>query len=180
MFGIEILTGVLFVLSYLYLGETLFDKLMYLGMISSLIVIFFADVKYMIIPDSMLITLFLFATGHHMLIPFPLHVFATLLFTGLIIMLPMLFLFLITKGRGMGFGDVKLAFVIGYLFGIRGGVIVLYMAFILGATVGILLILRGRKSMKQTIPFGPFLVIGIAAMLVYLPELIRFSYRFFP
>lgn len=71
---------------------------------------------------------------------FPNHIFALLfgllLFGGLVI---------ITRGRGMGLGDVKLAPVIGFLFGWPDILFVATSAFIIGAVVGIVTIFMKKK-----------------------------------
>jgi prepilin signal peptidase PulO-like enzyme (type II secretory pathway) len=70
-------------------------------------------------------------------------------------------LFLITKGKGMGFGDVKLVFLLGLILGFPKIVLALYLAFLTGALSGIILIIwRKKRSLKETIPFGPFLIAG--------------------
>jgi len=71
-----------------------------------------------------------------------------------------LFLHLITKGRGMGLGDVKFAFFMGLFLGPSRLVLALYFAFLTGAVIGVILILLGRKRFGQHIPFGPFLAAG--------------------
>jgi leader peptidase (prepilin peptidase)/N-methyltransferase len=97
---------------------------------------------------------------------------------GVIIMAPILFLFLATLGRGMGFGDVKLAFTMGYLLGWKGGVIALYIAFVSGAAVGIVLLLLKRRGMKSKIAFGPFLVIGLVISLLFQTQILSMLSRF--
>jgi leader peptidase (prepilin peptidase)/N-methyltransferase len=70
-------------------------------------------------------------------------------------------LFLISKG--FGFGDVKLALVLGTVLGWYGWAIVLigtFAGYLLGALYGIALILAGRAGRKTRIPFGPFLLAG--------------------
>ncbi|WP_372448765.1 prepilin peptidase [Streptomyces musisoli] len=70
-------------------------------------------------------------------------------------------LFLISKG--FGFGDVKLAFVLGAVLGWYGWVIVLvgtFAGYLLGALYGIGLMLLGRADRMSSIPFGPFLLAG--------------------
>jgi leader peptidase (prepilin peptidase) / N-methyltransferase len=66
----------------------------------------------------------------------------------------------ITKGKGMGMGDLKFSVLMGLVLGgkIIGAV---YVAFILGAILGILMILLKKKKLKSMIPFGPFLVVGM-------------------
>ncbi|MBQ6618075.1 MAG: prepilin peptidase, partial [Phascolarctobacterium sp.] len=56
---------------------------------------------------------------------------------------------------GMGFGDVKLAFVLGVWLGVEQSLLCLLLAFILGGFVGASLLLTGIKSRKDAIPFGP-------------------------
>lgn len=64
---------------------------------------------------------------------------------------------------GMGFGDVKLAGVLGMYLGFLGwGQVVAggFLGFLLGGLVGIVLMLAGRAGRKSKIPFGPFMLVG--------------------
>ena len=75
----------------------------------------------------------------------------------------------VSGGRGMGFGDVKLAPVLGATLGwvgVSAAVVGLFSAFALGALVGIVLMVARRAGRKSAIPFGPFLVVGSAIGLV--------------
>lgn len=69
-------------------------------------------------------------------------------------------LIVITRGRGMGGGDVKLGALMGLALGFPNALIALMLAFILGAFVSLILIALKRKHFGQSVPFGPFLVIG--------------------
>lgn len=71
------------------------------------------------------------------------------------------FLFLISKGNGMGFGDVKLALAGGLLFGWPDIGLATMLAFIIGGALGAVLILSKRKTMKDKVPFAPFFVLGL-------------------
>jgi leader peptidase (prepilin peptidase)/N-methyltransferase len=65
--------------------------------------------------------------------------------------------------RGMGFGDVRLAALLGLYLGWLGLAYVplgLFLAFLIGSVVGIGLIALRRKGMKSALPFGPFLALG--------------------
>lgn len=65
--------------------------------------------------------------------------------------------------RGMGFGDVKLSFVLGLFLGWLGWgelVLGLFLGFVYGAVIGMLLIATRVRSRKDHIPFGPFLAAG--------------------
>ena len=71
----------------------------------------------------------------------------------------MLLIYWASRG-GMGFGDVKLAFVLGVWLGLEQSLLCLLLAFILGGVVGVLLLLTGLKTRKDAIPFGPYLCVS--------------------
>lgn len=71
-----------------------------------------------------------------------------------------LILIVVTKGRGMGGGDLKLGFLIGLLTGWPNMVVAIFLGFLTGALFSIILLLAKRKSVRQTVPFGPFLIIA--------------------
>lgn len=177
---VEFITGVMFVIIWIYLPQSFLGqglarfpstefliKFVYLGIISTLIVIFFSDLKYHIIPDQAQIVLFL---GSLFLIPLygPIqNVFVERVIAAILVMAPIYLLHWLTKGKGMGFGDVKLAFIIGFMFGVKAGLLVLYFAFITGAIIGIILMLLQKRGLKSKIAFGPFMVIGILVLLFW-------------
>lgn len=69
----------------------------------------------------------------------------------------------LTKGRGMGYGDVKLALYLGAVAGYPMALIGFYLAFLTGAIYGVILMIAGRAGMKSRIAFGPFMIGGVAA-----------------
>ena len=85
--------------------------------------------------------------------------FVGLVFFGLIIGL--------SRGRAMGWGDLKLAGALGLIFGWPDIVLVLMLSFIIGSIVSVGLMVRGRKTMGDAVPFGPFLVIGAATVFFF-------------
>jgi leader peptidase (prepilin peptidase) / N-methyltransferase len=81
--------------------------------------------------------------------------------------------------RSMGFGDVKLAFVLGLVLGWLGWselVLGLFCGFLAGAVVGIALIALGRRGRKDHLPFGPFLAFGTVVVLLW-GDVVRQWYR---
>lgn len=73
------------------------------------------------------------------------------------------FLIVLIAPRGMGFGDVKLGFVLGTFLGyVRLGLVPLgmFLSFLTGAVIGLVLMKLSGGSRKMQIPFGPFLVLG--------------------
>lgn len=173
---VEALTGVVFVLIWFLTPSSPYEVLRLVHFIgaSALIVTFFADVKYHIIPDSMQIILFicsLLLLAYQGLDP---NIFLWHVIAAFVVMLPILIIHLATRGKGMGFADVKLAFIIGFYFGIPAGLAVLYFGFVSGAVVGIPLVILGKRGMKSKIAFGPFLVSAIIFVYLYQNQLLQY------
>ena len=73
------------------------------------------------------------------------------------------FLIALIAPRGMGFGDVKLGFVLGTFLGYaRLGLVPvgMFLAFLIGAVTGVVVMLATGGNRKMQIPFGPFLALG--------------------
>jgi leader peptidase (prepilin peptidase)/N-methyltransferase len=73
------------------------------------------------------------------------------------------FLLAVLKPGGMGFGDVKLAGVLGLYLGFLGWgplVVGAFLAFLVGGLSGIALMATHRAGRKSKIPFGPFMIVG--------------------
>lgn len=80
-------------------------------------------------------------------------------------------LIVITRGRGMGGGDVKLGAFIGLVLGFPNSLIALMLSFFSGAIVSLGLLALRKKHFGQTIPFGPFLVFGSLVALFWGKEI---------
>lgn len=74
---------------------------------------------------------------------------------------------MVTRGRGMGLGDVKLGALIGLMTSFPLNLLALLMATCSGALYGVGLIIFRKKTLKQTIAFGPFLSLGAWVTLLY-------------
>ncbi len=93
------------------------------------------------------------------------------MFFGVIIGAGFLFLlWLITRGRGIGLGDVKLMIPLGLLLGGAGSVVLLFFAFVIGGLYGLYLLLSGKATPKTALPFGPFLI-AVAFVLLLWPDI---------
>ena len=68
--------------------------------------------------------------------------------------------------NGMGGGDVKLGGVIGLLVGYPGALLALWLAVVIAGVIAIGLVVMGKLSRKDTMPFGPFLSLGAVAALL--------------
>jgi leader peptidase (prepilin peptidase) / N-methyltransferase len=77
--------------------------------------------------------------------------------------------------RGMGFGDVKLSFTLGFALGCVGWgemILGLFLGFFYGAIIGLVILAVSKRGRGQAVPFGPFLVAGaVTALLVGTPIL---------
>jgi len=79
-------------------------------------------------------------------------------------------IWLLSGGRGMGMGDVKLAPTLGLILGwvgVGSSVVGLMSAWLIGGFVAITLMLTRRARKGTTIPFGPFLIVGFAVGLLF-------------
>jgi prepilin signal peptidase PulO-like enzyme (type II secretory pathway) len=146
--------------------------LAYLFAIASLlIIIFIFDLKWSLIPDKVLFS----AAG--VTVAFHLYNFifdfyskgqiSNFLFSALGAAGFFLAIFLLTGGKAMGFGDVKLAFFMGLFLGWPKILAALFLAFLIGAIIGLALIIGKKKQLKSEIPFGPFLITGLFAALFW-------------
>ncbi len=79
---------------------------------------------------------------------------------GTLIALFFFLLVVVTGGRGMGGGDVKLGALIGLALGFPFSILALFLAFITGAVFSLGLVVGRKKKFGEVVPFGPFLVLG--------------------
>lgn len=68
---------------------------------------------------------------------------------------------LASRERWMGAGDIGLGILLGLTAGFLGSLVGLVIAFVSGTVIGLLSIAMGEKTIKQSIPFGPYLVAAI-------------------
>lgn len=170
----ELLTAGGFVLLMPY-NETMFTTYpLALIIFSAAVVIFFIDLKHQIIPDGALITIAVALL--FLAIPLPPGLRLQHILAGGISALGFFSLWVATKGRGLGFGDVKLVLLIGLLLGYPGTVVALYVAFLTGAVTGVILIIANRAKMKTRIAFGPFLILGAVVAVFYSNPIVAWFY----
>jgi leader peptidase (prepilin peptidase)/N-methyltransferase len=178
---VELLTGFgyLCIVSWAFItGLTVITLFLFLLTFSVCIAIFFIDIEQRIIPDSLLIALGII--GVVTVIFSPLDTLFLRVVVALLSFLVFFGLFYVTSGKGMGFGDVKFALAIGFLLGFPGAMVAFYKAFLTGAVISLILVIGGRKKFKTgTIPFGPFLVIGILIAMFFSAQIIQYFSLFF-
>lgn len=159
-----IITAILFV-AILYLFGFQPKMWAYLLLAPMLIIAFAIDYKLQIIPNRLNLTIFevgLVFTFIQGIININIAIDMLLgMVAGAGIFLFITFVGGLIAGKeAMGFGDVKLMGALGLFFGWRTIIIISLVAFLLGAIVGVVLILVKRKKGVEYIPFGPFIVIA--------------------
>lgn len=147
-------------------GMTLTLAMVHLLVFFTLSILLFSDLFYQVMSFPILLsgviisTLSLFLFGfltHQMTLSFVLPYLASALGAFLFFFL----LWLFSKGKAMGDGDMYIGTIVGVLLGFPGTVVALYIAFLTGALVGVILILARKKTLKAKVAFGPFLLFGL-------------------
>lgn len=204
-FTIELITGLIFVATYLKFGYTI-DFFPYVLFISALIVAFMVDFDCLIIPDQVWIAAAVLGVGKdiahiiagdisYLYIPIPFTSFKLPMLesvAGFFICGGLFYLiavvsefFLRPKNEealkdwegAMGGGDIKLAAGTGAVLGILPALVSFFIAVVLGAIVGIILIIckiaADKKGVpwRTMIPFGPYMVLGSLSVIFFYPQL---------
>ncbi len=129
----------------------------------TMLVVFIIDFEHLFIPDTASFGLFaiiiiamLFSNTD--IFPY--------LFAAFVVPSILFALNLLTKGKGMGLGDVKLALPIGLSLGPKLVIPWLMLSFVVGGVFGAFLLLSKNAKLKDKVAFGPFLIIGYLLILV--------------
>lgn len=164
----ELITGLLFTISLKIFGLTP-NLLLILTFISMLIIITISDIKYMIIPDSILlffsililIEIYIFKGFNEVL---------SSITNGIISFIIMYlikkfgdFLF---KKESMGGGDIKLMFVIGLFTSYKNALLTIFIGSLIGLPISLISI---KKNTNHILPFGPLL--SSAATIIVLTKI---------
>jgi prepilin signal peptidase PulO-like enzyme (type II secretory pathway) len=176
---IELATGLLFLSIFIYFNDLFF--IYFLFLISSfLIIVFVYDLKHYLIPDRIIYPAIIIALIYRLIgiyyLPTSIYGFLFSAFGGAGFFL---LIVLISRGKWMGIGDIKLAFLIGLLLGYPNTLLGLFLAFLIGAIIGLGLIGLRKKTIKSELPFGPFLVIGTYLALFFGEKIINWYFNLF-
>jgi len=167
--------------------------LIYLFYISLLLVLSIIDLKYYLLPDSYIIVGDIVAVLANLYFYFlhlnpqnhffncgvnflgsyidyfncQIHPLISVLL-GIAVASGFLFLiYLLSRGRGMGFGDVKLGIFIGLILGFTNSILAVALAFIFGSIAGIIMLVFKKRTLKSMVPFGPFLALGVLITILF-------------
>lgn len=172
---IETLTGILIGLvswKFGYTGMTLFAWIFTFALIS----LTFIDFDTQLLPDDITLPLLWLGLLFNLNNGFTDLKSAVIgAMAGYLILWSIYWLFKLATGKeGMGYGDFKLLAAIGAWFGWQLLPAVILLSSVLGAVIGISLIVLTKRGREVPMPFGPFLAIGGVAALFLGPQLASF------
>jgi len=157
----ELLTGLLFFMTYYYYGISWHMALGFL-LIALIIPITVSDIVYRKIPNRLLLIflpVFFIYRFFFPLVPY------WSSFQGALVAFALVFSIILLSKGGMGAGDLKYFTLLGFILGWQQFLLLFFLSTLYGALYGSLIMVIKKASRKLRIPFGPF--IGMAAMTVY-------------
>jgi leader peptidase (prepilin peptidase) / N-methyltransferase len=182
--AVELLTALLFVISYLHFGLS-FDMFVAILFFNVGLLVIVTDLETRIIPDVYQILILASGLGYvvyHLIqgdTEPGFHIF------GLIIGFVILYMIriigeLVYKREALGLGDVKLLAVGGFLIGWPNVFLTLLFASVAGSLLELTLIGMKVKSRDDEIAFGPYLMISMMVLFLYGNDIIRWYLAFLP
>lgn len=168
---VELAVPALFVISYFgwplsLVGEGLFTFILWLIFVVGFVILAVYDLKWFLLPDKVVFPLIGLVVAQLLVVGIFYQPFWQVVSAGIIgaAVLSGLFYVLhkVSKGAWIGFGDVKLAIVLGLLAGgLLESALVLFAASVLGMLVALPLLISGKAKRGTHVPFGPFLLAGM-------------------
>lgn len=152
----ELITGILFAFSFYHFGF-ITELIVSLTLISMLIIIIVSDIKYMIIPDRVLLffaPIFIIERIFIPLDPWWNPILGAAIGFGLLLLIA-----IVSRG-GMGGGDIKLFAILGLVLGWNLVLLAFFMSTLFGAVFGIIGLLLKRVQRGKPMPFGPYIALG--------------------
>ncbi len=147
------------ILNYAVNYTTLELFIFHIIIFSFLIGIFFFDLMKKIIPDRLSLPAIVLTIAGNLLLNTgitPLD----MLYGGAFVLGFFLLQFIVSQGKWIGGGDLRLGLLMGILLGLKGGILALIIAYVTGSIFSIYLLATKKVNRKTAIPFGPFLIIG--------------------
>jgi len=179
--AVELLTALL-TIAVVWKFDFTILTIFYLSLVYILITISFIDLEHMIIPDSLVFAAALLGLMALIFNILPIgwmeSAYGALLYGGGLALAGYAGK-LIYKMETMGWGDVKLALVMGLCLGWKMSMISLLLAFLVAALFVVVGLAVGRLSRKQLIPFGPFLALGAIMTLFWGEQLFNWYLHLF-
>lgn len=182
---LEILTGLLFLFTFstwnfiqitpsiinpdflnYSINWEIFEKFtFYIVEFSFLIAIFFYDLMHKEIPDQLSLPAIVIAAAGGLTLGIPTAL--NMLIGGAAIFTFFLLQFLISRGKWIGGGDIRLGAFMGIFLGWEKGLLALVLAYLIGGAFSLFLLASKKINRKSTIPFGPFMITGILIVVFF-------------
>lgn len=174
---VELATGTLFLLFYfkyarMWFGADSISSIsgMYLFasqliFIPFLVIIFVYDLRHMTILDKFTIPAMTIAAIVNLwtgAVSAPSMLVGAIVFAGFFYAQ-----FALSQGTWVGGGDIRLGALMGFMLGFQHGIVALFLAYLLGALVGVVLLLFKKADRKTPLPFGTFLTLATTAILFF-------------
>ena len=173
---VELITGVLFSLVF-YLNfqisnfEFIFNDSKFiiqlardLFFVSVMIVVFIYDLKWYMILDKITLPSIIIIYFLNIYLGYD---WKILLFSGLIGGGFFLIQFIISKGRWIGGGDIRLGFLMGVMFSWPLVLLAIFIGYLIGSFISIILVLISRKRWNSKVPLGIFLTASSFITLIW-------------
>jgi prepilin signal peptidase PulO-like enzyme (type II secretory pathway) len=172
---VEFFTGIIFLLVFFF-QYSLLGTCFLLLVSCFLIIIFVYDLKHYLVVDIIIypaiIISFLYCLSEvSMIIDY---ILASIIAGGFF-----LAIVLISKGKWMGTGDIKIGVLMGLVLGMPWVFVALSLAFLFGAFVSIILLAFKKKTLQSEIPFGPFLVFATFVVMFWGEALLNWYLNLF-
>lgn len=165
---IELFNSIIYLLLFYKLDLSI-DFIFYALISSTLIVVTMIDLKKMIIPDSLVVTLLVLSILHkatnYIINKTPIRIIDSI--GGLLISGGIFLIIVILSKGGMGGGDVTLIGALGFIVGIKYIILTIFLSFVLGGLISVFLLATKLKTRKDPVPFGPFIVLGFMITLFW-------------
>lgn len=178
---VELLTGLLFVLSYIWWplsfhGAGLVQFVFWLFFVVMFMALAVYDLRWYILPNKVVYPLIWVAIAEVVVVALQgkdWHIALNAALGVLIIAGLFYVLFQVSNGAWIGGGDVKLAVVLGLLAATPAkALLVIFFASLIGTVVSVPLALRAKKGLQMKVPFGPFLLAATYIVVLFGTSLI--------
>jgi prepilin signal peptidase PulO-like enzyme (type II secretory pathway) len=178
--AVELLTAIVFAAFGFHYGGFAWSLIRDLFFVGVFIVIGVYDLKHYLILDRVLVPNLIIATVAAISFDVVRHCGVTSIhcqtgggiLSGLLVAGFFYLQYVLSRGKWIGLGDVKLAFLFGMVLGWPLALVGLFIAYLAGAAVGLGLIAAGKKHLSSRVPFGAFLAAAVVITLLYGPRLL--------
>lgn len=165
----ELITGFLFAFTYIQFGwgsQTILGLLL----ISLVIPVTVADIMYRRIPNKILFFFMPLFIMYQLI--FSASTLWEALFGAAIAFFLLLVILILSKG-GMGAGDLKYFTLLGFVFGVKGFLLLFFLSTLYGTIGGLIAMKVKNQGRKMTIPFGPYISLGALTVFYFGDALIN-------